>query len=772
MQDIKSESVCYNNTSSLNRFHKFNKILNCIIPFEHGKQENFDFNSYKYAFKFDISADKGSKLTIGCDSRIEFMEWWNNSIEPDKRFFYELIRIEDKIAEFYDIDRTIDHKDYVNVDELSHDLIDSFLQVRNDYYPIINKKDIIVLSAHTNEKLSLHIISKKTYFENYKSHKTFAKKIKEDFKIDTTVYSDNRSFRMYKNHKFGKKNDLQLFYPERYSHASFEDTLVVLTHSDVSNRILIEQEYEMKISNQIPTHDKLEDVHIKALYEFIDKYPYLKLGDGNRIDRIDNVTRPCLTDPNDNHSIENMYWYINDEGNLMINCFCEKGTHLCILKRYIKPEENNYFRFDDPYTFTEFRQTLNSGDAWDSYNSFSKYIYNNINRCLIQLENEEVYIKIDYQTLSFVKRIPEFSIGYMGLDKKGKSKELNIRFSTFYNQMKGLKIYKRLIFEPCVIDETFHLKNRDGYEFNCWFGFKSARVNTIDMVKIEPVINHIFEVWCDSQQVLFDYVISWFQTIFNCKRTKTALIFQSGMGAGKSIITDWLYKYVFGDLFVGHQGLSFASKNFNSSLKNKLLLCCEELTTVNGNNYHSMFEALKDLITNDKLIINQKYIAEVTSNNYINLIAFTNSDFSLKLEHSDRRYFVNRCNDKYIGDKKYFDNLIKNLTQESANQFFTWVLDYKNTIDLRLIPMTNIKQDIITYNEHSSIRFIKIFIEHRDERLIINNKIRTNVLFDLFKQWCEDTNETKISQKLFSSKIKNILPILHKSDGNWFQLPL
>ena len=258
---------------------------------------------------------------------------------------YELIRGDDIVAEYYDIDFHIDNMSDDRVDELSHEFIRVLLEARNDAsQQTISRKDFIVLSAHTPTKLSLHVVSKKTYFKNNKLQRIFAldvyKTISEEpgvlFNIDTSVYSNNRCFRMYLNHKYGKKNTLTLFYPSMYSYASFEDTWVVLTHQNISNREEIKKysEDDLTIMQYHDAHETLTDDLEVLLREFMEKHPYLSVENNtskhvNRINRIDDTTRPCLTDPSDNHSKENMYWYINKH-HLYVGCFCKKGKHLCL----------------------------------------------------------------------------------------------------------------------------------------------------------------------------------------------------------------------------------------------------------------------------------------------------------------------------------------------------------------------------------------------------------------------------------------------------------
>ena len=298
-------------------------------------------------------------MIIGEDLNI-FMEWFR-SLPESKRKLYELIRETDRVAEYYDIDLKITGE--MDVTNTSIEIINDVLNARNEVSKRkISNKDIIVLSAHTPDKLSLHIISKKTYFKNSKIQRLFAidvyneldRKLGTIANIDTSVYSKNRCFRMYLNHKYNKNNTLVLFHPERYSYASFMETMVVLTYQDISGREenTTYTDDDIVIKSYHDDNEKMTSEFEILLTDFIKKHPYLQAHSDqtkifNRIDRIDHTTRPCLTNPSDNHSVENMYWYITNN-RLFVGCFCRKGVHICLGMRQgvhkinIEPEAFRY----------------------------------------------------------------------------------------------------------------------------------------------------------------------------------------------------------------------------------------------------------------------------------------------------------------------------------------------------------------------------------------------------------------------------------------------
>lgn len=309
--------------------------------YELGFQDTVDFNSTKYCFKYEF-ADFGKRCLLAGDDLDVFLKWMM-SLPAFQRRFYELIRETDIVAEFYDIDCAMENTSIEEMNALSIDMIEEFLDARNEIITdqMLSRKDIIVLSAHTPTKLSLHIISKRTYYDNNIIQGLVAHDIYQcinqrdcKFNIDTSVYTKNRCFRMYKNHKFDKRNDLILFEPNMYSYADMKDTLVVLTHTDLSSRVKIEiyDEFDTTIMQHHERDEKLTDDLEQLLQQFIEQHPYLRLGLKNRINRVEHTTRKCLTDDTDEHSKENMYWFIRDNS-LYVACFCKKGIPVLLGRR-------------------------------------------------------------------------------------------------------------------------------------------------------------------------------------------------------------------------------------------------------------------------------------------------------------------------------------------------------------------------------------------------------------------------------------------------------
>ena len=309
-------------------------FLNINIPsnFTHGYQQSIDYEHFKYCYKYEYDSS-GKRILIATDDRKEFLDWVE-TIPSEDKCFYEMIRDADIVAEYYDIDFATEEIS----DSICYDIVQNLVSARNEIAKhIVSIKDFVVLESHRPGKLSLHVISKSTYFTNNSIQRVFATHVSRILQenahidIDTSVYSRNRCFRMVKNRKFGKDTVLTVSNPAVFSFATTEETLCVLTHTDVSKRKLVDTftEEDVVLREHKYESTDLEDDIEELLNKFLADHPYLELGQGQRINRVDHETRQCLIDPKDYHSSENMFWYTR-RYSVFVSCFCRKGKDILL----------------------------------------------------------------------------------------------------------------------------------------------------------------------------------------------------------------------------------------------------------------------------------------------------------------------------------------------------------------------------------------------------------------------------------------------------------
>lgn len=94
---------------------------------------------------------------------------------------------------------------------------------------------------------------------------------------------------------------------------------------------------------------------------------------------------------------------------------------------------------------------------------------------------------------------------------------------------------------------------------------------------VAKIWEHILIVWCSKKQDQFEIAQNWLAKLISGKKLKSALYLQSVEGIGKSIIIEFLSKYVIGeDLILQTANSDIMSGKFNAPLLGKLLYCFEE----------------------------------------------------------------------------------------------------------------------------------------------------------------------------------------------------
>lgn len=415
---------------------------------------------------------------------------------------------------------------------------------------------------------------------------------------------------------------------------------------------------------------------------------------------------------------------------------------------------------------------------FDSLNELKEYFSKNINKVVFKIYSmDNTFIrKISPSNMfQFDKILCNECFTYTILSKE-KVIYTNITLKSLLEKMGYIKMINRyddIDFRPIGVSESEY--RGDDRKFNTWSGFKAQLVDEIDMSKIDIILNHIKKVWCSNNIEHYNYMLNWFRKILTkpTEKSKIALVLKSSekqIGKG-IIINDFLIPFVIGNQYsMSVAGLNSVSAKFNQLLMNKLFINCDELSTLEGN-YHNNFDILKKRITDKTINIEIKGGRSFIYPDYSNYVFCTNNDFTIKVEQGDSRYFMLECSPCYKGDFNYFNKLSKALNQESANHFLTYIVNMFDfeipEIEIRNIPMTDLKRDMMIHSMHSSLRFLMAVqdgILHNEDGLM-----KSKTLYNHYVKWCDSTGEKSCSLNLFARNIKQSIEKV-RSNGSKYIL--
>jgi hypothetical protein len=153
----------------------------------------------------------------------------------------------------------------------------------------------------------------------------------------------------------------------------------------------------------------------------------------------------------------------------------------------------------------------------------------------------------------------------------------------------------------------------------------------------------------------------------------------------------------------------------------------------------------------------------------------------MKIEADDRRYFCIEVNDIYKQNTEYFQTFMESLDNDVAgNHLFTYFKRYPKAdmVNLRKIPMTQVKQDMLDSCKSSVERFVSVMEDEIDEDILYDWKGNNNEksiscpnFYELYKLWCQNNGEKSWSNKAVGSelKTKNLYKYQHTSKRNKVQ---
>jgi hypothetical protein len=204
-----------------------------------------------------------------------------------------------------------------------------------------------------------------------------------------------------------------------------------------------------------------------------------------------------------------------------------------------------------------------------------------------------------------------------------------------------------------------------------------------------------------------DILLSWlaFQVQYPGKRVLWAPVIQSIQGVGKTFFGE-LLRACLGDRNVGTVSPTQVTSDFNAWATNVVVNVLEELR-VKGHNRYDAVNALKPLITDRMIQINEKGVTPYMTYNTTNYMVFTNYKDALPLDTDDRRWWVifvpiQSLDDlpRFVGYEagEYFDKLFHAI-RHHAGEIRKWLLAYEIVDEFKRIkqaPMTQHKQLMIS----------------------------------------------------------------------------
>lgn len=286
--------------------------------------------------------------------------------------------------------------------------------------------------------------------------------------------------------------------------------------------------------------------------------------------------------------------------------------------------------------------------------------------------------------------------------------------------------------------------------FSYFRGYDFKQLDKVKEEIIQPFLSHVHDVIADGNEEIYKYILVWIASILQKPsfKTETAIVILGHQGTGKnSFFTNVICKLMARYANENVTNIESIVGKFNATLENKKLLILNELQSVDMNKFLNS-DALKSVITDKVININQKNEPMRVTENVANFIMVSNNSIPVKIDSSDRRYMVTKTSDKYKGNFDYFEKLNTSFTPEFYENLFTFFMTMNiKDYNLRRIPNSEAKETI----KEASMSSYEIFA--RDNYELINNISGP----DLFNHYCDFVNKNHYQQCSSRTFISNII---------------
>jgi putative DNA primase/helicase len=216
---------------------------------------------------------------------------------------------------------------------------------------------------------------------------------------------------------------------------------------------------------------------------------------------------------------------------------------------------------------------------------------------------------------------------------------------------------------------------------------------------ISLITDHLLAL-CMNDESVYDWVIKWiaYPLQYPGAKMKSSIVMHGKQGTGKNIFWDAILE------IYGKYGITVTQTQVESEytdwMSAKLFVLANEVLSRRERRH--IKGRLKDLITGDKLLINQKFMSTREERNYCNMVFLSNEPDAVDTDNVDRRFMI--INAETVYSAEYYKELAESIDIPALYHFFMNV-------------------DLSDFNEHTKP------IENGDKKALIRLNMRSDQLF-------------------------------------------
>lgn len=330
-----------------------------------------------------------------------------------------------------------------------------------------------------------------------------------------------------------------------------------------------------------------------------------------------------------------------------------------------------------------------------------------------------------------------------------------------------IKEYEEVDFKPHPIPpkkDVFNLFTGLEYEKNMHGAVNLSEESILDKSRI--FIKHLWYLSGKNNKVL-DYNLKYLAHMVQEPGSlpRTSIVFKSEQGCGKNLFFENFAEKILGEQYL------LATANLDHiigrfpMISKKLLILMDE---ANGKESFLGSDKIKSFITAKNIPFEQKGIDPIMIRNCSRMIFFTNNDYPVKIEQSDRRFVVAECSTDIKNDTTYFKQLLDAFQDKlaiSAFGLYLKRLDISNFDTTNDRPITRLYKEVQTATVPSEIRY---FVENQFSDCDFTDEHSGESLYDNYVFWCDNSKKKyrPIAKQTFLSRIVKHDFILKKKSSS------
>lgn len=668
--------------------------------------------------------------------------------------------------------------DLVSVLELDQDNVSYHLRLYNDvvyplycdmdegdkcledviaYFNAYYKTEIAITKSETTKKNSFHIVIKnyEATQEVQKAFFTTWNKDHPDYKVDTTVYSNNRLFRL--------PNQLKP-YSGKHNNTLMPETRHFVMRGTIEDFLL--QRYTGAQMLQIP----------EKVNHTVPSAPTATLGETDMDKLIECLSTERATNYESWRNVGFCLRNIEKEQNANLKYFIDfsKKYNLHDPEYELGAKYNAFKPKEDKSNLA----TLRAWAKTDNPELYKKYFPT---KCLITEDNENDYYftewekthckilnppaymehKVSGDTEQFILRNTkalENSFNHLSIinkveNKKGEIQEKKVSFIKTWTYLNDrIKLFDEIgIYpKPLVCPPK---------TYNCWTRFRGELLppTSQDYSNELNTFKFLLSVLTGHEKTSTDYLEKWIAQAIQYPANKTTVpTIISKQGAGKGTLIKLITALLGDKKVLSTTKSDVVFGKFNSLMLDAYLVNLDELSP---KDVKDVEHQIKGLITEPTLTVDIKGVSPITIKSYHRFINTTNNEFGVfKTEEGDRRNFIVRASDELIGNKEFFTNFNDNIINNK--EVVKFIYEYLKNIpnldrfhEAANIPRTSYGDELKQCNRSDYDLWLEDFTKRNSESGV--DVFSSKALFTDFSLFVK---KDTFKSQTFGIRIINIVP--------------